>query len=145
MAPSAHAYDLTGTWVGKWSCKGFDGGKFTDSNPSSTLRVTQTANTMAADIDNGEFRYNGGAIPDTAKPEKGDGVLHQCATSNLPLQVTESEIVRITVKTKPGAVKATLKAVSIFDTSDGGPAVGTCKYSYKRTDVANPNVLACPQ
>jgi hypothetical protein len=62
----------------------------------------------------------------------------------VPLQVTESEIVRISVKTKPGAVKATLKGVSIFDNSDGGPAVGTCKYSYKRIEIANPLVAACP-
>src|SRR5512143_1492420 len=30
-AVPAHAFDLTGHWVGKWSCKGFDGGKFSSS------------------------------------------------------------------------------------------------------------------
>lgn len=144
VVPAAYAYDLTGSWVGKWSCKGFDGAKFADGNAASTMVVTQTGNTLAVVIDSGEFRYNGAAIPDGAKPEKGEGVLHQCGTTNVPLQVAESELLRVSVKTKPGAVKATVKGISIFDNADGSPAVGTCKYTYKRIDVANPNVTGCP-
>ena len=138
----AFAFDLTGTWVGKWSCKGFDGQKFTTSNKTSTMRVTQTGNTMAVDIDNGEFRYNGAAINDAVKPEKGEAVFAACPNDSVPLAGGEAETVRASVKTKVGATKASFKALSIFESDFG--EVGTCKYSYKRTDVANPNTTGCP-
>ena len=136
------AFDMTGTWVGKWSCKGFDGQKFTSGNKTSTMRVTQSGNTMAVDVDNGDFTYNGGAIPDVVKPEKGEAVFAACPNDNLPLTGDEAETARLSVKTKPGAVKATVKALSIFDSPSG--EVGTCKYSYKRVDAADPNVAGCP-
>jgi hypothetical protein len=141
-AATVHAYDLTGTWVGKWSCKGFDGEKFTSFNKTSTLRLTQTGNTIAADIDNGEYRYNGGMIADDAKPEKGEAVFITCAIDNLPLTDTETEMIRVAVKTKTGTFKASFKGLSIFEDNLGG--VGTCKYSFKRQDTVNPNISACP-
>jgi len=59
--PAASAFDVTGHWVGKWSCKGFsapftdDNGKlvnkFTFSNKHSTLDITQNDQTFAAIID----------------------------------------------------------------------------------------------
>lgn len=140
--PTVHAFDLTGTWVGKWSCKGFDGEKFTSDNKNSTFRITQSGNTIAADLDNGAYRYNGGAISDSAKPEKGEAAFVACSNDNAPLSGGESEIIRVAVKTKVDTFKATLKGVSIFEDDLGG--VGTCKYSFKRQGTANPNVSACP-
>ena len=63
-AVPAHAYDITGHWVGKWSCKGFDGGKFTAGNKTSTMDVTQVQGTFAVAIDAAfdNFTYNGSAI-----------------------------------------------------------------------------------
>lgn len=137
----ALAFDLTGTWAGKWSCKGFDGEKFTTSNKNSTLRITQTGGNLAAELDNGDYHYNGGAIPDAAKPEKGEIVFDACANDNLPLADAESEIVRAAVKTKAGTFKASLKGTSIFEDNFGG--VGSCKYTFKRLDVVNPNIAGC--
>ena len=149
-APAAHAFDLTGHWIGKWSCKGFDGTKFTSKEPDSTLDVTQTGNDILASIDGQIFLYNGTAIPDLAKPEKGEAVLLQCGTSNA-VTLQESEIVRATVKTKDTTFKASFKATSIFtdlfvnDNQEQVPEVGTCKYSYKRIDTIDPQVPGCPQ
>ncbi|MCC6766277.1 MAG: hypothetical protein IT293_16580 [Deltaproteobacteria bacterium] len=142
VGPSAEAYDLTGTWVGKWSCKGFDGVKFTSGNKASTLRITQSGNAIAAELDNGVYRYNGGAIPDIAKPDKGEAALVACPNDNVPLSGGESEIMRAAVKTKASTFKAALKALSVFEDGSGG--VGTCKYSFKRVDPVNPNVPDCP-
>jgi hypothetical protein len=138
--PVAHAFDLTGTWIGKWSCKGFDGQKFTGDNKSSLLRLTQTGNAIAADLDNGDFHYNGAMIADDVKPEKGEAVFVACPTDNQPLAGGESEILRAAVKTKLGTFKASFKGVSIFQSTT--PDVG--KYTYKRRDTADPNVLGCP-
>lgn len=141
VSPTVHAFDVTGTWVGKWSCKGFDGEKFTTANKTSTLKLTQTGNAIAADLDNGEFHYNAGMIVDKFKPEKGEAVFVACPTDNLPLADAESEILRAAVKTKAGTFKASLKGLSIFEDNFGG--VGTCKYAFKRQDTVNPNVSAC--
>lgn len=142
LAPLAQAYDLTGTWIGKYSCKGFDGAKFSSGSKSSTFLITQQGNAIAVDLDNGEYRYNGGAIPDTAKPEKGEAVFLECSNDSVPFSGGESEIIRVAVKTKAGVVKATLKGLSIFEDDMFG--VGTCKYTFKRVDTANPNVPGCP-
>jgi len=139
---TAHAFDLNGTWVGKWSCKGFDGAKFTDGNRDSTMLVTQTGNALAIDLDGGSYRYNGLAIADDAKPEKGEVVLASCSIDNQPGANGLGELMRLTVKTKSGAVKATLKGISIFENPP--TTVGTCKYSFKRTSTADPNVPGCP-
>lgn len=144
-AGQAFAFDLTGTWAGKWSCTGFDGAKFTSGNKESTLLVAQVGNVFSADIDGGEFRYNGGAIPDAAKPlEKGEAVMNSCGTDPIPLTGEETEIARLKVKVsiKPGQVKGSLKGVSIFEDNLGG--VGTCKYSYKRITTTNPGSIGCP-
>ena len=142
IGPSpARAFDATGTWVGKWSCKDFDGQKGTDGNAESTLLITQTGTAMAIDLDAGFYRYNGNAIPDGAKPEKGEAALLSCAIDDQPLTGALSELMRFAFKTKSGSVKATLKGVSIFQL---GAVVGTCKYSFKRTSDVDPNVSACP-
>lgn len=141
-APSARAYDLTGTWVGKYTCTGFDGAKFKSDSKNSTFKITQTGNAIAADLDNAAYRYNGAPIPDSAKPEKGEAVFVECSNDNVPLSGGESEIIRWSVKTKAGTFKATLKGLSIFEDNLGG--VGTCKYSLKRVDTADPGILGCP-
>jgi hypothetical protein len=144
LPTAAQAYDLTGTWTGKWTCKGFDGEKFTTENKTAVMRISQPGggNAIYVDLDNGGFRYNGEAIPDTAKPEKGDAVFIACPTDNDPLSGIESEMVRATVKTKAGTFKASFKALSIFE--DEFVGVGTCKYSLKRTSTTDPGVVACP-
>ena len=145
VAP-AHAYDLTGHWVGKWSCKGFDATKFTSGNKNSTMDDTQTQATFAIAIDaaSDDFTYNAVAIPDQKTPDqKGEAALLGCHLgTTLPAAPFDGELVRAQVSTKPGAVKASFKGTSIF--ADGFPEVGTCKYSYKRLDTTNPNVAACP-
>ena len=143
LAQASQAFDLTGTWVGKWSCQGFDGASFKSSNKQSTIAITQTDNTIAANVDNGEFFYNGGAIPDAGAPTtKGEAALNQCGTDNLPFATTEGEILRAKVKVNPESGAGSFKGLSVIETQFF--EVLTCKYSYKRTDTVNPNVPACP-
>ena len=141
-AQRLHAYDLTGTWTGKYVCQTFDGTKFKSGNASSTFLITQVGSTVYANLDDGAYLYNGGAIPDAAKPEeRGELALIQCPTDNLPLVGDQAEIIRARVKVQLDAVTGTLKGASIYES--GIPEVGSCKYSYKRTNTTNPNVGAC--
>lgn len=147
VAPAAaQVPDLTGTWTGRWSCKSFDGTKFNEKNKASTLRITQSGGVLAAHIDgplDPQFFYNGAVIADDKKPdEKGEVVMNQCGTDNLPVAgSTESEIVRAQVKTKLNSPKASFKGTSVFE--NDGPTVGTCRYSFKRLDTADPGIAAC--
>ena len=142
LAQASHAFDLTGTWSGKWSCQGFDGAPFKSSEKQSTLTISQTGNVIAANIDGG-FSYNGGALPDNGAPDtKGEAALVQCGTDNLPHAGPEAEILRAKVKVSPEKGTGSFKGLAIIESSF--PDVLTCKYSYKRVDTANPNVPACP-
>jgi hypothetical protein len=140
----AHAFDLTGHWTGKWSCKGFDGTKFTSGNKESTLAITQSGGTFAAAIDasTDNFTYNGVAITDIKDANKGEVVLLGCHLANtLPAGQDDGELVRASVKTKLDTFKASFKGTSLF--TDAFPEVGTCKYSYKRIDTTDPAVGPC--
>ena len=139
--------DLTGTWEGRWSCKTFHGAKGTEENKQSEFQIVQNGTTFAADLDGGGFLYNGAVIPDdknTAnKPGKGEAVLIQCGTDNLPFAGAEAEMLRVSVKTKPNSVAATLKGTSIFEDPPG--VVGTCQFSYKRTTTSTTRMVGpCP-
>jgi len=151
VAHPASAFNLTGHWIGKYSCKGFDGAKFTSGNKTSTLDVTQTGATIAAMIDanvsppDGSFHYNGIAIPDDKNADKGEAILLGCHLANTPAPTNttfDGELSRLSVKTKTGTFKATITASSIFE--DATPEVSQCKYSYKRIDTNDPGIAACP-
>ena len=144
IAPSASAFDLTGTWEGSWSCQGFDGVKFRSRSGRgrSTVLITQTGNTLAVDMDDGDYLYNGGAIPDGSSPTtKGEVVLAQCGTDNIPLAGPDAELIRAQVKVDDVKGKGSIKGLSVLESSI--PDVLTCKYGYKRVSTVDPAVPAC--
>ena len=139
---SVLAFDLTGTWVGKWTCKGSDGGKFVGNNADSVLLVTQIGETIAMSMDGGSYVYNGGAVPDATRPdEKGEMAAISCDTDLLPLVGGEGEMIRAKVKTGADG-SGSLKGKSIIEGSGPG-FVGSCKYVYTRTSSVNPAVSGC--
>jgi len=146
----AHAFDLTGHWQGKWSCKGFSAefmdhgkpaNKYATSNKASTLAITQSGANFAAKIDN-TYAYNGVGMTDVKDDQKGEVVILGCLDANTLPGGNGSETLRAQVKTKNGTPKATLSGISIY--ADSYPEVETCKYSYKRIDTTDPAVAACP-
>ena len=141
VSPAAQAFDLTGHWTGKWRCAGFDGGKFKSNDTTSTLAVSQSGDAIAAIIDDSTYLYNGIAIPQADRPDKGEVVLLACPTANT-VGPEEGEIVRGAVKTKSGTVKAAFKGTSIYVFD--APEVGTCKYTFKRIDTDDPGIAPCP-
>ena len=149
----AYAFDLTGHWQGKWSCKGFSApfmdhgklvNKFASANATSTLAITQSGADFGAEID-GTFRYNSVGMNDAKDDHKGEAIVLGCLDANT-LPTNGTEIVRAQVKTKAGTFKATFSGISVFGENFGGsfPEVETCKYSYKRIDTTDPSIGACP-
>ena len=146
VAAPASAYDLTGHWVGKWSCKGFDGGKFKDQNKTSTLDITQSGATIHAMLE-GAFVFNGVAIPDAKSADAGEAVLLDCHTNDVAAEGDgDSEIIRAVVKTTAAVTKASFKGVSVLenDVAPFGEQFQTCKYGYVRVSTADPGVGSCP-
>lgn len=143
----SRAFDLTGTWKGRWVCQGFDGSGFWSSENRSALRITQTGDTLTACIDE-TYAYNGGAIPDVKRPDtKGEVALVQKGTDTTPLVGPDSEILRARVKTSAHTGSARFRGVSVSEYGPDpkhGSAVLTCRYRYKRIDTANPNAGVCP-
>jgi hypothetical protein len=142
LPAASGAFDLTGTWVGRWSCQGFEGVPFKSSRKPSILLISQTDDTLAASID-GAFAYNGGAIPDLRDPDtQGEVALAQCATDSVPHQGGESELLRAKVKVDPQKGSGSFKGLSVVESDF--PDVLTCKYSYTRVDTEDPGLSACP-
>jgi hypothetical protein len=142
---AAHAFDATGTWEGQWSCKEFDGVKFTSKQKPSTLRITQNGSEVFTDIDDGSYLHDGHAINDGKKPEeKGEMVLVDCVSDDNGADGF-AEQMRAAVKVNATKGSGSFKGVSVYqDVSLSGGSFGTCKYKYKRIDTANPNVAGCP-
>lgn len=145
-ASRTDAFDLTGNWVGKWSCAHFNGGvKEKRGNAASTLAVTSLGNgTFGAHIDGG-ITYRGIEIPDAKKPDnKGEIAIVHCGSDDDPAAVTANnffEAGRWKVSVK--GAKGTLSGIAIYSFSN--THVATCKYKYKRVDTTDPGLTyACP-
>ena len=141
---SAHAFDLTGTWEGKYTCKGFDGEKYSFTVPG-TLEITQTGTVLALALpfDGGADAYNGVGIDDTAKPLQGAAYFVHCGVTDVPGMgeggLDETGFAKI--KTKENGT-GSFKATTTYYL--GAPReVATCKWSYKRIDTADPVVPSC--
>lgn len=143
----ASAFDVTGSWAGKASCKGLaDGQKF-------ALKLDVGANLSQSGRDvNIEFiglqflaRASGIAIPDAKKPDKGELGIVACGTHPEPVFGVTA---RGKVSTATGKTKATIKFVTIVagkDFSGLGVTDGTftCVGTIKRTQTTNPGVGDC--
>ena len=139
--PAVGALDMTGTWEGKQNCKDYDGQKIIEHGVPATALISQSGDTMTMGVNNFDH-YNGHAFTDSKNADKGETVFNACGTDDLPVSgVPTGEIVRAKVSTKPSTGKGSFSALSIFENTG---ALGTCKWSFKRTSTTDPNVPACP-
>jgi hypothetical protein len=139
------AIDLTGTWEGKYTCKGFEGEKFSFT-VVGTLEITQTGADLALRVA-GVDEYNGVAIDDARKPETaGTAYFVHCGTSDVPGTglggFDETGFAKLKANASGGgSFKATTNAFF----SEAPIGAGNCKFSFKRTSTDDPGVLACDQ
>jgi len=139
---SVYALDLTGTWVGQWKCTAFDGEKFKPvSGPGDILTISQTGSSVV--IGGSGSPWSGVVIADSKKPEsKGELAGSRCTTDSIG-ENGGDEIARIKAKVNRAKGTGKLKGVSIY-IEGNGTAAGTCKWSYKLADPADPGASACP-
>lgn len=142
---AARAFDLTGTWTGKYTCKGSDGVKFKFS-VKGTLEITQVGDQIAMQLpfDGGADVYNAVAITDVSKPEKGSIYYVHCGMSDVPGNgvsgFDEAGFANVNAKANG---KGSFKGTTAWYFTEPPPGGGNCKWTYKRTSTANPNVPGC--
>ena len=146
LGSPADAADLTGTWEGSYTCQGFDGVNFKTGNKDSVLLISQEGSNFSADLDAGDFVYNGVVIDDDSDPQgKGNLIMNQCGTDPFPLEGAEAEMMRMTIKVNPDKGTGALKGVSIVEFVDNAvPTVVTCKLKFKRVSTTVAKFTGCP-
>lgn len=143
-ATSVQAFDLTGTWEGTYTCKGSNVGEKDSYQDVLVAQITQTGTGvgLAITFTGAPFKYNGIAVANAAKPDKGDLVVTLCGTDDDLSTGAYDELGRLSVVTKPAKGTGSIKGVSSFSTP--APSTYTCKWKLKRTNPANPAVaIAC--
>lgn len=146
LAQPAAAFDLTGTWTGKQSCKGSAVGEKISFSFPSELLITQNGTDLNIHVvsDSGTDIYQSVGIDDLVKPENGAVYFVHCGTTDIPETGDEfDENGRASVKTKEASGTGSFKGTSTFFNIE--PVVASCKWSYKRTSTTDPAVKGgCP-
>jgi len=165
-AIQAHAFNMTGTWKGTWSCRvQRDGTATTIANQASVLKITQVGSAVHVDLDNGQFHYNGWARTDNENADRGATTVVECRTN--PASAVYNEVISAEVKAPTGVKNGEFNGTSAFNSTEPLPGActpfdprcgsdlssledvttdigGICRYSFKRVSSADPGVGACP-
>lgn len=138
--------NLEGTWTGSIKCKSFNGGVKDSFTLAPTMFIAQSGLTVQIQLFYGVGtveNYVGLLNPDAKKPlQKGELAVVACGTNDLVGdEPNYDEVGRISISTKPPALKATFKGPSIFSDPGTFPAeAGTCKWKFTRTDFNVPSL-----
>jgi hypothetical protein len=144
----ALAFDLTGTWQGKASCKGLaDGETFKRSKFEVSAGVSQSGRDVNINFAGLSFvtGASGIAVPSSKKPEKGELGFVSCGTEPEPIFGVTG---RAKVATTPSKGTGTIKFTAVVAGKDIGDlgvndAVFTCTGAMKRTATADPAIGGC--
>jgi hypothetical protein len=144
VAIPAGAVDLTGTWIGSFSCTRFVDGikeKFTTKN--EVLLISQSGSQLNVEWV-GFADQEGIAINDARNPdEKGAVALIDCeTTTDLSDPMSYAELANLQVKVSRAKGKGTIKGLSVH--SEDGDITGQCKWNFKLMDLADPDAAGCP-
>jgi hypothetical protein len=134
---AAGALDLTGTWTGKYTCTEYDGTLSRFTVRDDVLAISQSGFELAVDSTSA---FSGVAIADARAPEgRGEAKLAACST-DAAVSNGGDALARLKVKLDREKGRGKLKGVSLY----AGPGlVGSCRWSYKLTDPANPGAAGC--
>jgi hypothetical protein len=156
VSAPVEAIDLTGTWTGRFNCSGFDGQKFTFTQRSQSLRISQTADRKLSVqwLDGADLAasFSGFVIENSNRPDtKGRAAIADCGTK-ADITTGISEIANLDASVNPRKGTGSLNGTSILtDQTDNPadpadlPAIIQCKWIFKLADTTNPNVPpGCP-
>ncbi len=148
LAGTAGAFDLTGAWIGKASCKGLADGAPLKRKTEIAAGISQSGRDVNVEFLGFSFltHANGIAVPHATKPDKGEAGFVACGNEPDPVfGVT----VRTKVSTTPSKGKGTIKLIAVVAGKDLNglgvtDATFTCTGTLKRTATADPLIGPCP-
>jgi len=109
----AHAFNMTGTWGGQWTCRVQENGTFTIiANPSSVLKITHTGSTVFVDLDNGLYHYSGWAGTDNTNVDRGATMVVECRTN--PASRVYNEMISAEVTAPSGTGRGKFDGISVI-------------------------------
>ena len=144
-ALQAHAFDLTGTWEGKWTCRAqINGAPSTIANDDSVMKITQLGPDGYVDLDNGTYHYSGWAAADNDNDKRGATTVVDCDTN--PRSEFSNEMISAKVKAPSGADSGEFNGTSAYNLAQPGNIElgGICRYTFERVSATDPGVLPCP-
>jgi hypothetical protein len=144
-APSAALDDMTGSYTGKMSCKGYVGGAPAKAKSEIAVTVVEgkgvrmSITTAGVPFGDTVALYK---LEDETKPDRAKIQGLDC-TSNV--ESPQSLTVQGDVVVKPGTGKGTIKGSVIRRDATGMPGtISVCTFSVKRTSTELPEVPECP-
>lgn len=147
-AGAAGAFDLTGVWAGKATCKGFADGATFARKTEIGANVSQSGRDVYVEFLGFEVltRANGIAVPSAKKPDKGEAGFVACGNESDPVF---GVAVRTKVSTTPSKGKGTIKMVAVVAGKDlnsigATDATFTCTGTLKRMATTDPLIGPCP-
>jgi hypothetical protein len=141
----AMAADLTGTWEGTVRCQGFIQGqpKASFSVKDVQFQISQSGRDLNLQVVNPltlqSNYFDGLVVDDGVHTLKGEAALLECTSG---VESIGGAMIRAKVSTDlsgKGRLGGTLFAVD----SDPTEELGTCKFTLKRVDTADPSVPGC--
>jgi hypothetical protein len=140
--PASAIDSLTGTYEGKFSCKGSNNGAPTKGKGDAVLTITEDGTVLAALTENGAPA--GGTfdllhIEETAKQDRSKVAGADCGLLNVGRGIAlEGDVV-----IKTGSEKGTVKG-SYIRLGDKPARIDVCTFTVKRTSTTDPAVQGCP-
>ena len=150
---AAQSSNLTGTWEGTQTCKGsgFSAVKLRTAELHAQMKITQSPTAPdELNVQIGARSYNGRLMLTPPRPgsgvQEGQVTLIQCDSTPALSDYSEMVFLKVVLKVAPQTGK--LAGISVFRdpaaNTKAAFAVGTCKWSYARTDTQDPGMSGCP-
>ena len=143
-SPAGAIDNLTGSWTGKLSCKGYAGGAPSKTKHDVAISVVQTKGARL------RFTADGVALGDTvllyliADEAKADRAKIQGLDCVSNFESGVSLAMEADVAIKPGTEKGTMKGSLIRRDATGVGVIAVCTYTVKRVSTELPEVPTCP-
>jgi len=137
-APAA-AFDLSGTWTGKVTCRGtFDGAP---QGTTSTLLVDAGGSTLDLAVDG--LHFSAASYPAAGKPQKGEIAVIRCDTNSTRSADFGGEFGRLRIVTNPSKGTGSIAGTSFKASVLLARSVYTCHWAFKRISTAPVTLQGC--
>jgi hypothetical protein len=144
-APALALDDISGSYAGKMSCKGYSGGTAAKTKLDITIDVAEgkgvALQVKAGGAQIGETIISPILLEDAAKLDRGKLAGVDCATS---FASSVGVALQADAGVKPGSEKGTLKGTLTRRSGVGAGAIDECTFSVKRTSTTVPVFELCP-